>query len=94
MPLSCLMWNKHVLKKVDLNISFHNLEKCRILRNVQYSVDLMEMLPQFYAYVVALNQSEDRGKLPVCAMPRGGGSSSNNFRDCKVTLKWKYQQQL
>lgn len=44
--------------------------------------------------VVALNQSEDRGRLLVCVMPRGGGSSSNNFRDCKVTLKWKSQQQL
>lgn len=44
--------------------------------------------------VVALNQLEDRGRLPVCAMPRGGGHSSNNFRDCKGTLKWKSQQQF
>lgn len=44
--------------------------------------------------VTALNQWESRSRLPVCAMPRGGGHSSNNFRDCEVILKWKSHQQL
>lgn len=43
---------------------------------------------------VALNQLEGRGRLLLRVMPRGGGHSSNNFRDCKVVLKWKFHQQF
>lgn len=38
MPLSCLMWNKHFLKEVELDISFHSLEKMQYLNTEKCAV--------------------------------------------------------
>lgn len=66
-----------------------NSGKCAVRHGFNGNVAMILCLS-----LVALNQSEDRDRLPVCAVPRGGGSSSNSFRDYKVTLKWKSQLQF
>lgn len=38
MPLSGFIWNKHFLEEVDLDISFHNLEKMQYLNTEKCAV--------------------------------------------------------